>query len=222
MNLIDKWNKSHLGIPKDKSVSAYALEKEAEFPRNSTVLDLGGGTGVDAVYFAEKGHNVTLADISPLALEVAKEKAKNKDVNIKTEQVNIGKDPLPFEDSTFDIVYSRLVLHYFDKSTTSAIFSEINRILKKSGIAYITIKSPDDEKEMEYLKSNASEIEENVFLEEGDIKSRYSIEQLENILKEAGIENFEVIEYEEDLHGRVDKVKSGNKVLLLNEISWKK
>jgi len=47
-------------------------EKELQFPNGSVVVDLGGGTGEDALYFMQTGHSVVLFDISEYALKVAK------------------------------------------------------------------------------------------------------------------------------------------------------
>ncbi len=72
------WNKSVLERPKDRNASNYAMDKEKLFPRNSIVCDLGGGDGIDSLYFIEKGHKVYLYDISDLALKLAVERAKEK------------------------------------------------------------------------------------------------------------------------------------------------
>ncbi len=220
--LIEKWNKSSLKIPKDKSVSDYAIDKEVLFPRNCTVVDLGGGTGTDALYFAEKGHRVILIDIAETALDIAKQKARDINLEIETHQVVLGNTPIPLEDNSVDIVYSRLAIHYFNQQTTSDILKEIHRILKQGGTAYISVKSPNDTAEMEFLKKTASEIDTNVFVDEGYIKSRYTLSQWESFIKPLGCSEFKVHDYIEDLTGRVDAVKSGNKSFVLTEIILRK
>jgi ubiquinone/menaquinone biosynthesis C-methylase UbiE len=222
MEISEKWDESHKRIPKDKDASEYAIDKEKEFKRGSTVLDLGGGTGADAFYFVKRGHYVTVADISPYALSIVSDKSKSMNLPISIKQITLGENQLPISSDTFDIVYSRLSLHYFNQQTTVEIIKEINRILKVGGRAFLTLKSPNDEKEMEYLKKTATEIEFNVFNEDKDIKSRYSINQLRQILSKAKIFNLAIKEYSENLGGRIDKVKSGNQTLLLNEIFWEK
>jgi len=81
------------------------------FPRNSVVLDLGGGTGSDAIYFSQKGHIVTVCDISDFALTQVAEKAESLGLHIKTVQSNLMDGEIHFEDDSFEIVYSRLALH---------------------------------------------------------------------------------------------------------------
>lgn len=220
--LVERWNKSHLNIPKDKSVSTYAIDTEINFPRHSKVLDLGGGSGTDAIYFCEKEHNVTVADISDVALETAKYKTDQKGVTLETKQVILPNETLPFLDETFDIVYSRLALHYFDEKDTSFILSEVYRVLKKSGKVYFTVKSPEDKNEMEFLKKTSKEISENVFTEEGEMKSRYTKDQWKKIVESTKFNKIDIHDYIEDLAGRVDSIKSGNKSFILTEIILEK
>lgn len=221
-NLTEKWNKSHSEIPANKTVSMYAVKREKEFPGRSTVCDIGGGTGADAIYFLKQGHKVILVDISDFALMSADNKAKKEGFDLETLRVTLGQESIPLGDGVTDIVYSRLALHYFDRAVTTGIFKEVFRIMKKGAKAFITIKSPDDEKEMDFLKNTAKEKENGVFDDKGDLKSRFTKTQLEEILEEAGISDFKISTFVEDLGERVDKIKSGNKQLLLNEIQLAK
>lgn len=222
-NLTEFWNKDHQDRPSDRNETGYAAEKEPLFLRNSEVLDLGGGRGFDALFFAQKGHKVTLADISDYALGVVKEKAERLGLTVDTLELNFAEtDSWPL-DKRFDVVYSRLALQYFDYPTTVKIFRNINTILKPNGKVFIVIKSPQDETEMKFLRSNAKEISDNVFLEGTDsIKSRFSFEQLKNMLIEAGVKNGVVGNYNENLANRGEVAKSGNKIMVLNEITWTK
>lgn len=214
------WNKSSSKVPTDKDPSSYALEKEKQFPEKADVCDLGGGTGVDAIYFIKNGHNVTLVDISDFALQTATKKAKelNLDKNLLVIQKDLSEGNLPLPDSSFNVVFSRLALHYFLSSRLSNLLREVNRVLKPGGKAFITLKSPEDIEETKYLKRTAKEIEDGVFEEEGQIKTRFKIDKLREIVRHAGITDFEVNNYTENFNGRVDKVKSGKEELLLNEI----
>lgn len=221
-NLIKKWNKSNSEIPSDKSTSVYALKREKEFPRKSIICDLGGGTGADAIYFLTQGHEVVLVDISDYALAVARDKAREEGFNLEIHRVTLGQESIPIENKSVNVVYSRLALHYFDRLVLTKIFKEVFRIMKKGGKAFITVKSPEDAKEMDFLRSTAEEKEDGVYEDNGEIKSRFTIVQLEECLVSAGIADFKVSIFAEDLGGRVDKVKSGSKQLLLNEIRFAK
>jgi SAM-dependent methyltransferase len=60
------------------SVAAQRRAVRAEllrvFPKGGRILELGGGTGIDASFLAERGFEVLLTDPSPTMVELAKEK----------------------------------------------------------------------------------------------------------------------------------------------------
>ena len=194
------WNKSHENHPVNRSTSSYAIEKEKSFQRNSIVCDLGGGDGTDSLYFIRNGHTVYLYDISDSALIRANTKVKkaNLENKLTTSQIDLTKDNIPSKSDFFDILYSRLSIHYFTKERTIEILKEIYRILKINGVAYIVVKSPEDVREMDYLRSNSKVISEGVFIDDdGMIKTRFTKEQYKEMLKKAGITNYEIKDYTE-------------------------
>lgn len=221
--LQDFWDASHAKVNKDKLPSNFAVESEQSFPPNSLILDIGGGIGTDAIYFIQKGHRVILLDISKEALSFAEANAANKGVKFeKTVPLQIGENLIPLDKDSIDIIYSRLSLHYFNAEDTSNIFSDLYSLLKKDGHAYIAVKSPEDEPEMEYLKESATELEEGVYDDEGMTKSRFSKDQWEEILSKAGIKNYEIDEIKEKLDDKNDTAKSGLSTLQLTQIQFTK
>src|SRR5258706_13838877 len=95
---VARWNFIHQKTHStDVAHSQYALEKEKEFPRNSLVVDLGGGAGYDALFFLKQGHSVVLFDISDIALALASQKAKENGLGerLVTRQVDFGLHDLP-------------------------------------------------------------------------------------------------------------------------------
>jgi len=222
--LVKRWDESNAKLSIDKQESAYAIAVELDFPRNAKILDLGGGTGADMIYFLQKGHSGTLVDISELALQRAQDSATklNHENNLTTEQIDLIESNLPFADNSFDIVYSRLTLHYLLPERAIDIFREIKRILKENGKAFITIKSQNDKKEMEFLRQNSQEVAPNVFVKNDEVKSIYSPEQVDEMLKKAGVNNFKIDQYTEDMSGKNDLVASGNMKLVLTQIKFTK
>lgn len=226
IDMQDFWNKNSARIPDDKGHSLYAAEKEKEFPRNSKICDLGGGTGTDSIYFVEKGHDVVLVDIADEPLAKAETHASELGLvdKFKTLQCDFSFGKLPLEDGSVDIVYSRLALHYFESKVLAQLFSEVFRILRKGGNSYLSLKSPDDSAEMEFLATTATEQEEGVFNEDGRLKTRYTIERLYKILADANIpaDNFRVTAYAEKLDNGNDVVKSGVNEFIVNEVTISK
>jgi ubiquinone/menaquinone biosynthesis C-methylase UbiE len=201
--------------------SHYAEEKEKLFSPGSLVVDIGGGAGEDALYFLKHNHSVIFLDISPEALKIAQERVKQENLlsKIVFKQLDYGLERFPVKDSSVDVVYSRLSLHYFDREHTVRLFSDIYRILKKSGHAYLSFKSPEDKDEIEYLENISTEYEPNVYIENGILRSRFTKEQLEQMLSAAGIQVFSVTPFTESLAGRRTDHRQ---TLFLNDIFFEK
>lgn len=218
--LVKLWNQSHKKIPRDKISSVFARDNEKLFPRSCVVCDLGGGTGSDALYFLEKGHVVWVVDISKLALKIVVEKSNELKLkqNLTTVQVSFSENFSELPSEKFDVVYSHLALHYFSREQTLKILMQIRRILKKDGNCFISIKGAEDLKEMDWLKNNSVETEEGVFNDHGKIKSRFTIKQWTDMIKDVGISNYTVKTYIEDFSGRNDIIQSGSQIQTLTEI----
>lgn len=217
-----RWDAIHQKIHKEHEWhSRYAEEKEKLFPRNSLVVDLGAGTGSDAVYFLKNGHRVVALDISEFALKVTQEKAKSAGLtkNLVVRQMDFGLHSIPIKDDSADVVYSRISLNYFGIKQTTKLLMDVYRILKPGGVAFISLKSPDDAVEMEYLEKSATLYEPNVFIEGGMIRSRFTQEQLRTMLQRAQITNFKVNPVKEDLSGRR---QGHHPILFANEVCFKK
>lgn len=218
-----RWNtfyKRNKGVTNDLP-SKYAIDKEKLFPRNSLIVEMGGGTGEDALYFLKQGHRVVLLDISEFAINEANRRVKEVNLSDKftSRQVDFNFHPLPIKDDSVDIVYSRISLNYFDSEHTTKLFSDIYRMLKKGGVSYLTFKSPEDKKEMDYLETTSTLYEPNVFIENDQLRSRFTKEQLKDMLVNAGIEFFEVNYFLENIG---DRDRGFGASLHLNEIVIKK
>jgi ubiquinone/menaquinone biosynthesis C-methylase UbiE len=104
--------------------------------QNKDVLEIGIGMGADHIEWA-KSHPGTLTgvDLTPKAIEHTK---KRLSVYGLSSEIKVGDaEKLPFNDNSFDIVYSWGVLHH-SPNTPQAI-KEVHRILRPGGIARIMI-----------------------------------------------------------------------------------
>ena len=71
------------------------------------VLELGCGSGNDAIWFAKKGFNVTAVDISEKEINLAKEKSKGiSNINYIIDDVHSFST-----EEKFDIIYDRGCIH---------------------------------------------------------------------------------------------------------------
>lgn len=78
--------------------------------RPLTVLELGCGDGVNAVFMATRGARVTAVDVSPTALEMGRQKATEAGVEIDFVEGDVfGLGPA---GQTYDLVFDRGLLHH--------------------------------------------------------------------------------------------------------------
>jgi ubiquinone/menaquinone biosynthesis C-methylase UbiE len=165
----------------------------------SKFLELGCGTGNDAVAFARVGHTVLAIDFSEVA--ITKNIERFKDVsNLAFEVLDISQS-LKLEDNQFDVVYARLSLHYFSDEITKKAFQEIHRILKPNGLLCFICKSVKDP-----LYGKGEEIERDMFEYKGHMRHFFSEEYAKECL-----DNF-----------RIEKIESGAELFYGNESAFVK
>jgi SAM-dependent methyltransferase len=87
---------------------------------------------------AQAGNEVVGIEISPGGVEVANQRAKEKEVNFTAQVGDLEK--LPFEDNSFDICFCGWVLHHFPDINTAV--SELVRVLKPGGM--IAMAEPNE------------------------------------------------------------------------------
>lgn len=107
------------------------------------ILDLGTGTGYLAFPVAEKYPDAEVIglDIVKKALEENCRMAVHKGLK-NIEFVSYDGVNFPFQDASFDIVMTRYALHHFPEINNA--FSEISRVLKSSGIFFLSDPAPND------------------------------------------------------------------------------
>jgi glycosyltransferase involved in cell wall biosynthesis/SAM-dependent methyltransferase len=103
--------------------------------RGERVLEIGAGIGTDLAQFARAGAIVTDLDLSAGHLELAKENFAMR--GLRGEFVLHDAETLPFDDDTFDVVYSNGVLHH--TPNTTSVVAEIFRVLKPGGRVIVMV-----------------------------------------------------------------------------------
>src|SRR6185437_14658791 len=113
---------------------------DASFPRKSHLIDLGCGTGLDAVRMAECGHEVLATDWSPRMVERTQGRAAAAGVTDRVRAAAIGGQELERIEgrSLFDGVYSNLgPLNCLPDLT--AVSRECARLVRPGGRLVFTV-----------------------------------------------------------------------------------
>jgi SAM-dependent methyltransferase len=113
---------------------------DATFSPGSHLIDLGCGTGLDAVHLAKLGHRVAATDWSPLMVQRTEARAAAQQVSDRVRAINLGAHELQRlpEAEAFDGIYSNLgplncVPDLGDVSRECA------RLLKPGGVIVFTV-----------------------------------------------------------------------------------
>jgi SAM-dependent methyltransferase len=106
------------------------------------VLDLGCGNGRHALYFARQGFNASGIDISPQAIEWARDWAEREMVAVNFRVGDVTQ--LPYADDSFDVIVSHGVLDHMLMSDAKATAKEAARVLRPGGLFYLDLRSADD------------------------------------------------------------------------------
>jgi ubiquinone/menaquinone biosynthesis C-methylase UbiE len=113
---------------------------DSTFAPGSRLLDLGCGTGLDAVRMAQRGHCVTATDWSPAMVRRTQERAEREQLNARVRAVNVGTHELARleDDVSFDGAYSDLgALNCVPD--LAAVSRECARLLKPGGALVFSV-----------------------------------------------------------------------------------
>jgi ubiquinone/menaquinone biosynthesis C-methylase UbiE len=104
-----------------------------------SVLDYGCGPGHDLVGFSEFSRPTQLIgmDVSPLALQMAKDRLGQHNSNAEMVLISEGDVSLPLGDDRIDLIHSSGVLHH--TPNCDFILREFHRILKPGGECRIMV-----------------------------------------------------------------------------------
>ena len=90
----DRWNATWREAP-SREATAFLVEQSPLLPATGRVLDLAGGPGHDALWLAARGLDVTLCDVSDVALERARAEADARHLSLTTVHRDLERDGPP-------------------------------------------------------------------------------------------------------------------------------
>ena len=146
-----RWEKAAEAYATGEHKSGRELRLVVDFASptgNERLLDIGTGAGHTALALAPHVFSVVLTDPVPTMLTTARRLFAEAGIR-NAEFVEAIAERLPFPDSSFDIVTTRLAAHHFDD--VALAFREIARVLRPGGILiFIDTLAPEDSESAAY------------------------------------------------------------------------
>jgi ubiquinone/menaquinone biosynthesis C-methylase UbiE len=163
-----------------------------------TVLDLGCGNGRHVVALAGMGFQVIGLDISLTGLKLSQQWLEESQQQAALVQSD-SRHPLPLAENCLDGLLSTQVIHHALQDEVLLAISEIYRVLKPGGSAFVTVPC----RSRSQRRSNSQQIEEYTFLplegqEAGLPHHIFSEERLREAFKA-----FEILEVSDRDNGRI-------------------
>ncbi|MEG1459189.1 MAG: class I SAM-dependent methyltransferase [Acetivibrio sp.] len=169
--------------------------------KNQKIFDIGGGPGRYSFYLTERGHRVSLLDLSRHNIHVAREKSRELDIwleeYIKGNALDLGSHA---EESYDVILLMGPLYHLTEAKDRQKAMEEALRLLKKGGIIivsfisnYAPIQDAFTWMEMNGEDRDVEELLQYLSKGENDIKKGFttsyfsSAEEARNLMKENGL-----------------------------------
>jgi cyclopropane fatty-acyl-phospholipid synthase-like methyltransferase len=140
------------------------------------VLDVGCGTGENALYLASLGHQTWGIDSSPLAIEKAKKKAQERRLNVRFVVWNALQ--LERLEKSFDTVIDSGLFHAFSDRERPVFAASVASVLRRGGKYYMLCFS---DREPDSFGPR--------HLSQGEIKATFSTGWRINYIREAHFES---------------------------------
>ncbi len=103
-------------------------------------LDVGCGTGTNAIYLARNGFEVVGVDFSPKAIATARDKARRAGVTVNFQVADVTR--LSFLREPFDFILDIGCFHALDDAGRARYAAEIARLARAGGVFLLYAFSP--------------------------------------------------------------------------------
>ena len=118
------------GIRTKEIISRYLVKDKMN------IVDIGGGAGYYSFWLQEMGHQVTLVDLSPKNIDLARQHSLTTGIQLTRIQTG-DAIALDFKEEEFDLVLlCGPLYHLTDKEERLKALSEAKRVLKPNGVLF--------------------------------------------------------------------------------------
>lgn len=110
------WNSRHAERGRLTTPARFLTERAHLLPAGGRALDVAGGQGRNAIWLAERGFDVTLLDVSDVAIAGAEDAAVEAGVSLTAVRTEVTPEAIPA--GPFDVV---VVHHFLDRPVWAAL-----------------------------------------------------------------------------------------------------
>jgi len=121
----DHWNRRYTEQPWYDNPSPWMVANAELLPETGNALDVAGGTGRNAIWLAQRGWCVSIADVSDVALTIALGRADALRVSLRIHPIDLSIESLP--EGPWDLL---MLFHYLDRD----IFPDLAVALRPGGM----------------------------------------------------------------------------------------
>jgi SAM-dependent methyltransferase len=145
-NLGSEWNARHSkGGAWAKSGPSLELQRmlKENWIKPCRMLELGCGTGMDAVFLATQGFEVTAVDVSPMALAQARDEARRTGVSVRFLEANVLE--LPEVGAPFPFVYDRACYQHLRRLNRFRFRALLERVTQPGSLYLSLVPNANDD-----------------------------------------------------------------------------
>jgi SAM-dependent methyltransferase len=122
-----------------RAISRY-LPTSLDSAQPLRILDIGGGPGRYSFWLVEQGHKVTLADLSPDLLKIARAKSDESHTQLEAVVEADACDLSAWPTGYFDAVLSLGPFYHLpDAADRDRAAGELGRVLRPGGVAFVAL-----------------------------------------------------------------------------------
>lgn len=121
--------------------------------RGASLLEIGCGSGIEAIHAAQKRYEVTAVDCSAMAIDRAHSRAREKNVWLRIVHEDIFKFTAQAH-AKYDFVYDIGFYHFIRRNFLSHYIDLLWRITRPGSYYYTLAGSDEEEFDPEYVRQN--------------------------------------------------------------------
>ncbi|MFW9839206.1 MAG: class I SAM-dependent methyltransferase [Candidatus Thorarchaeota archaeon] len=137
---LSTWSASYMSVPPwDVGHPQQAFVELVEHNEMiaSRVLDIGSGPGENTIFMAKRGFKAVGIDFTPEAVEIARDRAQQRRVDVEFIVGNVLNLNRYFDSNTFDYVIDSGLFHSIHPQDLSSYIDKIDYVLRPSGTYYM-------------------------------------------------------------------------------------